>query len=64
MHSCLFGFDYSVFVGISKYNIHVLIEGKESAYHHATILHSQPDSEVNPLQELAPLRCHFIIDLL
>lgn len=60
------GFYYPILISISEYNVHMLIKGKKCAYHHSSILQSQPNSEVDPLQKFTSLCCHsiiFIIDL-
>ena len=49
MHSCLIGLRDPVLLCISEDNVHVFVEGKEGANHHAAILNGDTDSEVNPL---------------
>jgi len=56
------GFGDAILLGVSKDNVHVFVECEKSTHHHSGILKSDSDSEVNPLQELASLRCHFIIE--
>ena len=52
-----FCFSDSVFVGIGENDVHVFIEGEESADHHSSILDGDSDSEIDPLEELASLGC-------
>lgn len=58
LHSGLVSLGDSVLLGIGEHDVHVFVEGKEGADHHASILDGDPDPEVNPLQEFAPLRGH------
>lgn len=52
----------AILFGVGQDDVHVLVEGQEGADHHAGVLECDSHSEVDPLQELAPLRCHFIIE--
>lgn len=58
LHSGFVGLGDSVLFGIGEYDVHVLVEGEEGADHHAAVLDGEPDSEVDPLQKLAPLGGH------
>lgn len=57
------GLGDSVLFGIGEYDVHVLVEGEEGADHHSTVLDGEPDSEVDPLQEFAPLCGHLYTNL-
>ena len=60
--SCFVCLGDAILFGVCQDDVHVLVEGEESTNHHSGILESDSDPEVDPLQELAPLCCHFIIE--
>ena len=47
-----------ILLSICKNDVHMFVESKEGTNHHASILDSDPNSEVDPLKELASLSCH------
>lgn len=63
LHSSFVGLGDSVLFRICEDDVHVLIEGEEGADHHASILNSNPHSEVDPLQEFAALGGHLLPNL-
>ena len=62
MDSGLVGLGDPVLLGVGQDYVHVLVEGEEGADHHPPVLDGDPNPEVDPLQELASLSRHFIID--
>ena len=64
LYSGFVGFGDAVLFGVGEDDVHVFVEGEEGAHHHPAVLDGNSHSEIDPLEEFAPLCGHQIYNRL